>query len=206
MEKTRVLLVDDHTVMRIALASLLGTCGEIEVVGDASDGAGGVAAALKLRPDVIVMDLLMPEVDGAEATGRILQEWPDAKVLVLTTLGTSDVFAKAFECGANGAIMKSADLPELRTAIATIAAGKRYLSPEVEQILSDDPPAPQLSRRQLEILKLAARGYSNTDISSAIGISAPVVNEHLRAAFAKLGAANRTEAVAIAIRRRLFES
>lgn len=204
MRKTKVLLVDDHTVMRMGLVSLLGTCDEIEVVGDACDGESGVRAALELRPDIVVMDVLMDGMDGCEATRRIVAEWPEANVLILTTLGTSDGFARALAEGARGAILKSADLPELREAIAAVAAGKRYLSAEVEQILTDDPPMPHLSGRQLEILRLAARGLSNSDISKILKISTPVVGEHLRAVFAKIGAANRTEAVAVAMRKNLL--
>ncbi len=203
---TRVLLVDDHTVVRMGLVSILGTCGEIAVVGDACDGETGVRMALELRPDVVVMDLLMPDMDGNEAIRRIRAEWPGAKVLVLTTLGTSDGFARSLEAGATGVTLKSADLPELREAIAAVARGERYLSPEVERIMTADPPSPHLSPRQLEILELASRGLSNPDMAKALGISVPVVGEHLRAVLAKLGAANRTEAVAIAMRRHLIEA
>lgn len=205
MKKTRVLLIDDHTIMRMGLISLLKTCKEIDVAGDASDGESGVRMALKLRPDVIVMDTLMPGMDGNEATRKILAKWPEAKVLVLTTLGTSDGFAQALGSGARGAVLKNANLPELRTAIAAVAEGGRYISGEIEQIMSDDPPLPHLSARQLEVLKLVARGFSNTEIAKIIGISAPVVNEHVMAVLAKIGAANRTEAVAIAIHKHLLK-
>ena len=196
--KTRVFLVDDHTIMRNGLVSLLGTCPEIDVIGASGDGDSALKEIVDLKPDVVIMDILMPGMDGIEATRRLVDAWPEAKVMALTTLGTSDAFESVMAAGALGAILKTADLPEMRKAIATVA------SPEVEQIMADDPPLPHMTARQQEILRLAAKGLSNSDISKVVGVSAPVVNEHLRAAFSKLGAANRTEAVAIALRKNLM--
>ena len=200
---TSVLLIDDHAVMRMGLAALLGTCPEIEVVGDAGDGESGIRKALKARPDVVIMDLAMPEMDGAETTRRLLEKMPGAKVLALTTFGTSDGLARILDAGARGAILKSADLAELRKAIADVAAGRRFVSAEIEQIMTDDPPLPTLSPRQGEILDAIARGLSNTEIACQLGISLPMVKEHLSALFQKLNVANRTEAVALALRKRL---
>ena len=204
MQRITVLLVDDHAVMRMGLASLLGTCRELEVIGDAGDGESGIRKALKLHPDVVIMDLLMPEMDGTETTRQLLAKWPEAKVLVLTTLGTSDAFARALDAGARGAILKSADLEELRKAIASVAAGERYVSEEIEQIMTEDPPIAELSARQKQILQAICRGLSNADIARQLGISVPVVKEHLNVLFSKIGAANRTEAVAIALKRQLL--
>lgn len=205
MKRISVLLIDDHAVMRMGLASLLGTCRELEVVGDAGDGEDGIRKALRLRPDVVIMDLLMPEMDGTETTRQLLAKWPRARVLVLTTLGTSDAFARALDAGACGAILKSSDLAELRKAIATVAVGKRYVSEEIEQIMTEDPPIAELSARQTQILQAICRGLSNADIARLLGISVPVVKEHLNVLFSKIGAANRTEAVAIALKRQLLE-
>ena len=202
--KTRVFLVDDHTIMRNGLVSLLGTCPEIDVIGASGDGDSALKEIVDLKPDVVIMDILMPGMDGIEATRRLVDAWPEAKVMALTTLGTSDAFESVMAAGALGAILKTADLPEMRKAIATVASGRRSISPEVEQIMADDPPLPHMTARQQEILRLAAKGLSNSDISKVVGVSAPVVNEHLRAAFSKLGAANRTEAVAIALRKNLM--
>ena len=201
---TSVLLIDDHAVMRMGLAALLGTCPEIEVVGDAGDGESGIHKALKARPDVVIMDLAMPEMDGAETTRRLLEKMPEAKVLALTTFGTSDGLARILDAGARGAILKSADLAELRKAIADVAAGRRFVSAEIEQIMTDDPPLPTLSPRQGEILDAIARGLSNTEIACQLGISLPMVKEHLSALFQKLNVANRAEAVALALRKRLL--
>lgn len=205
MKQTSVLLVDDHAVVRMGLASLLETCSDISVVGDAGDGETALRKALKLRPDVIIMDLMMPETDGIETTRRLLEKWPDAKVLILTTFATSDGISRALETGARGAVLKNSDLKGLLTAIHAVAEEKRYCSAEVEQIMSDDPPVPTLTARQQEILDSIVRGLSNPDIARQLGISLQMVKEHLTTLFAKLGVANRTEAAALALRKHLLK-
>ena len=205
MKTISVLLIDDHDVMRMGLASLLGTCKDISVIGDAGDGESGVRKALKLRPDVIIMDLMMPEMDGAETTKRILEKCPEANVLILTTFSTSDGIKRALDAGAKGAILKSSDLKGLLAAIHAVATGKRHLSAEVEQIMTDDPPIPELSARQREILDSLVRGLSNPDIATQLGISTQMVKDHLTVLLAKLGAANRAQAVAIALRKQLLK-
>lgn len=205
MKQIRVLIVDDHAIMRNGLASLLRTRKEIEVVGDAGDGASGIRKALKLKPDVVIMDLMMPDLDGKEATRQLLQQQPDAKVLIFTTFGTADGIGHALDAGARGAILKNVELTELVSAIKTVAAGGQALSPEIEQILAEDPPVPELSARQNEILGSIVRGLSNEDIARQLGISVPMVKEHVNATFAKLGAANRAEAAGIALRKHLLK-
>ena len=205
MDKVSLLLIDDHTVMRMGLASLLRTCKELTVVGDAGDGESGVRKAMKLKPDVVIMDLIMPRMSGAEATKALLGQWPEAKVLILTTFGTADGLSKALNAGAKGAILKSADLSELRKAIADVAAGQTYISSEIRHIMDEDPPVEVLSPRQGEILQAIARGLNNADIAKLLGISLDMVREHTSALFQKLGAANRTEAVAIALRKHLLK-
>ena len=205
MKPTTILLVDDHAVMRMGLVSLLETCRDVEVIGDTGDGESAIRKALKLRPDVVIMDLMMPEMDGIETTRRLLEKWPEANVLVLTTFATSDGISRALEAGAKGAILKNSDLKGLRAAIHDVAEGKRHCSAEVEQIMTDDPPIPELSLRQLEILNSIVRGLSNPDIARQLGISLPMVKEHLTSLFAKLGVANRTEAVALALRKQLLK-
>ena len=205
MKPITLLLVDDHAVMRMGLASLLETCRDVKVVGDTGDGESAVRMALRLRPDVVVMDLVMPEMDGVETTRRIIAEWPEANVLVLTTFASSDEISHAFESGARGAILKSADLDGLLAAIRDVAAGNRHCSAESEQIMVDDPPVPKLSARQQEILESIVHGLSNPDIARQLGISLPMVKEHLTSLFAKLGVSNRTEAVAVALRKQLLK-
>jgi len=205
MKPTTLLLVDDHAVMRMGLASLLETCKDVEVIGDTGDGESAIKKALKLRPNVVVMDLMMPEMDGIETTRRLLEKWPEANVLVLTTFATSDGISHALDAGAKGAVLKNADLKGLLAAIHDVAEGKRHCSAEIEQIMTDDPPVPELSLRQQEILTSIVRGLSNPDIARQLGISLPMVKEHLSTLFAKLGVANRTEAVALALRKQLLK-
>ena len=205
MTPIRVLIVDDHAILRMGLASLLASKSEIEVVGDASDGPSGIRKALKLKPDVVIMDLMMPGMDGIEATTELLAKAPESKILILTTFGTSNGINNALEAGAMGAVMKNCDFSELADAIRAVASGKRYVAADVERILVADPPVAALSPRQMEILQSIVRGLSNPEIARQLGISVDVVKEHVESLFQKIGAANRTEAVAIAFRKHLLK-
>lgn len=204
-KKIKVLIVDDHAILRMGLASLLNTKDGIEVIGDAEDGKTAIRLTKKLRPDIVIMDLMMPEMDGIETTARLIREIPDARVLILTTFGASDGISNAMKAGAKGAVMKSVSFTDLVAAIRTIADGGEYISDEIKRILASDPPAPSLSPRQQEILESMARGLSNGEIGRQLGISTDMVREHSSELFAKLKAANRTEAVAIALRKRLLK-
>lgn len=201
----RVLIVDDHAILRMGLASLLSTKEGIEVIGDAEDGRTAIKLTHKLHPDVIVMDLMMPEMDGIETTAALKRECPDAKVLILTTFGASDGISNALNAGAKGAVMKSVAFTDLVEAIRTVADGGEYISPDILRILQEDPPTPTLSPRQMEILESMARGLSNTDIAKQLNISVDMVREHATQLFAKIKAANRTEAVVIALRKHLLK-
>lgn len=204
MKNIRVLIADDHAIVRHGLCALLGTERGIEVVGEAKDGNEAVARTKQLAPDVIIMDIVMPRKDGVEATVEIRAAVPSAKIVVLTSFGTSDKISRAIEAGATGALMKTAEDRELLSAIRTVANGGRVISPAVRKLISTDPPAPELTPRQLEILQAMARGLTNKDIAKMFGIRTDGVNEHVLAILAKLGAANRTEAVATAIRKQLI--
>jgi DNA-binding NarL/FixJ family response regulator len=205
MTPTRILIVDDHAILRMGLASLLSSKKDIEVVGDATNGPEGIRRAIELKPDVVVMDLMMPGMGGAEATARLLEKAPDAKVLIITTFDTSDGIDRALKAGARGAIMKNCDFEELVDALRTVASGGSYIAPDVKRLFSNDPPAITLSPRQREMLQSIARGLSNPEIAKQFGISIYVVKEHIAALFAKIGAANRSEAVAIAMRKNLLK-
>ena len=204
MKNIRVLIADDHAIVRHGLCALLGTERGIEVVGEAKDGNEAVARTKQLAPDVVIMDIVMPRKDGVEATEEIRAAVPSAKIVVLTSFGTSDKISRAIEAGATGALMKTAEDRELISAIRTVANGGRVISPAVRKLISTDPPAPEVTSRQLEILQAMARGLTNKDIAKMFGIRTDGVNEHVLAILAKLGAANRTEAVATAIRKQLI--
>ena len=195
------MLVDDHVIVRRGLASLLATCPDFEIVGESGDGETALKLVGKLKPDLVIMDLLMPRMDGVETTRRLHAEHPGVQVLILTTSSSSDGIANALKAGANGAVLKTAEFDELRLAIQRVAGGKRHVSDEIAQIMAEDPPMPELTPRQREILDLITRGFSNPDIAKQLGISVQMVKEHITAILVKIGAANRTEAAAIALRK-----
>ena len=201
----RVLIADDHTIVRLGLLTLLGAEKDIEVVGEAKNGEMAVKEALRLRPDVVIMDLMMPKMDGAEATAVLHERLPETKVIILTTFGSSDGIAHAIESGAAGALMKTADDAALISTIRSVAGGKTVISPDIKRLLAEDPPIPVLTTRQAEVLQSMMRGLTNRDIAKQLGIRQDGVNEHVAAILAKIGAANRTEAVAIALRKHLLK-
>ena len=203
--KIKVLIADDHTIVRAGLAALLGTEKDLEIVGQAKNGIEAVQETARLHPDVVIMDLMMPKKDGVEATAEIVAKSPNSKVILLTTFGTSDGIAHALRNGAKGAILKNADNAQLATAIRKVAKGGEYISADIRQQLSVDPPIPELTPRQKDILASLIRGLTDRDIARQLGIRQDGVNEHVRAILQKLGAANRTEAVSIALRKYLLK-
>ena len=205
MKPIKLLLVDDHAVVRMGLASLLGTRREFTVVGEASDGETAIRKTLSLKPDVVVMDLVMPDMDGVETTRQIHTKMPETNILILTSYGSANGISHALEVGAIGAILKNISFPDMVNAIISASMGKRVLSPEIEQLLTNEPSIPPLSSRQEEVLNSVTQGLSNEQIAALLNISLPVVKEHIRALFTKLGASSRAEAVAIALRKHLLK-
>ena len=200
-----VLLADDHAIVRMGILSLLETEDGIAVVGQAEDGAEAVTRAQELEPDVVVMDLMMPVKDGAAATAEIRASLPGTKVVLLTTFGTSDGIAHALENGASGAVLKSSAESELPAAIRAVAADGTYVSDEIRRQLKSSPPIPKLTARQEEILASMVGGRTSKEIAMRLGIGVNSVNEHIEAIIRKIGASNRTEAVAIALRKQLLK-
>lgn len=199
------MLVDDHAVVRAGLAAILNYEDDIEVVGQSADGLQAVRSAKELMPDVIIMDLVMPGLSGIEATARIAAEIPDAKVIVLTSYGSSDDIDKVLRVGALGAVTKTASNDFLVQAIRMVSEGRKVISPELAQLLKTDPPVPELTQRQLDILQSVTCGFTNQEIARQFGISANGVKRHLEGIFSKLGASTRSEAVAIALRKQLLK-
>lgn len=204
MKKITILIADDHKIVRMGLKSLFAAEKDLSVVGEAEDGEQAVKKALELRPDIVIMDLVMPRKDGVSATRELHEQLPETNVVVLTSYSTSDTIAAALQAGARGAVMKSADDNDLLSAIRTVAAGETFVSTEVKGLLAVDPPAPTLSKRQLEVLQALVKGFNNTEIADQLGISRTVVKDHVETLLSKLGAANRTELTAIAIRKNLL--
>lgn len=200
----RVLICDDHPVVRAGLRGMIQSQPDLEIVADASDGAVAVALADRLRPDVVLMDLRMPGMDGVTATANIKAEHPDIHVLILTTYDTDADILRALEKGATGFLMKDEREDRLFDAIREAARGKSPLAPGVASRLVErlrGDAESHVSEREIEILRLVAQGYSNREIARELLISDSTVKAHMLHIFDKLGVTDRTAAVTTALRR-----
>lgn len=206
MKKIRVMIVDDHSVVRVGLSAIINLERDMAVCGEAESGTDAVELAGRLAPDVVVMDLVMPDMDGADATAALMQAAPGSKVLILTTFGTSAEIRRAMDAGAVGAVTKDISNSSLADAIRDTANGIPHFSPEIRQTMDELADAPVLSGRQMELLASIARGLSNDDLVVQLGISKTRVKQLLAEVYARLGAANRAEAVAIALKRRIISA
>jgi two-component system, NarL family, response regulator LiaR len=202
------MIVDDHAVVRSGLSAFLLAFDDLEFVGDAAGGAEAVGRCAALQPDVVLMDLVMPEVDGAEATRRIKQACPQVQVIALTSYKEDDLVQGALKAGALSYLLKNVSADELADAIRAAHAGRSTLAPEAAEVLikaaTEEPVAEcELTTRELEILKLMVAGESNPDIAARVFLSRSTVKFHVSNILMKLGAGSRTEAVAIALQRGL---
>ncbi len=204
--KIKILIADDHAVVRLGLAALFSTQKDMEVVAKAKNGEEAVELAVKTRPDVIIMDFVMPRMDGAEAMAKIKELVPSAKVVMLTSFGSYEGVARAIRAGAAGAITKTTEDEQIVPIIRRVAAGETVVSPEIKKQLAESPAIPALSERQTQILAALTRGLSNPDIAKMLDTSPENVRDHLKIVFAKIGAANRAEAVSIALRKHLLDA
>ncbi len=200
----RVLIVDDHSVVREGLRMFLGRDSELAVVGEAVDGQEAIERARELHPDVVLMDLLMPGMDGIAATAAIRHELPDTEVIALTSVLESALVVRAVKAGAIGYLLKDTQAAELRRAIKAAAAGQVQLATKaaatlLREIQSSVPPEP-LTERETEVLRLLAQGHANKDIARRLHIAEDTAKTHVRHILAKLGVQSRTQAVLIALR------
>ena len=200
----RVLLVDDHSIVRTGLRYFLAGTEDITVVGEASNGAEALACVAELQPDVVLMDLVMPGMDGITATQQLRQNFPQVRVLALTSFSSGDMVQRALEAGAVSYLMKDVQGRELVSAIRATYSGRSVLTPEAAEALvtafSHAPkPGADLSARELEVLGLLTLGLSNGHIAMRLDISRNTVRHHVQNILGKLGVVNRTEAVALAL-------
>lgn len=206
MESIRVFVVDDHPMIRHGLAAMLRAEPGMLWVGDAADGADAVRLAPALRPDVVLMDLVMPRLDGVAAIAALRPLLPHCRFVILTSLLEPAEVKRAIEAGASGYLLKNASSQELVTVIQAAHRGQRVLAPEVTDALAAQQkaaPGSDLTQRERELLALMARGHSNQEISTQLAIAMPTVKFHVTNILAKLHADNRTEAVLIALRHKL---
>jgi DNA-binding NarL/FixJ family response regulator len=201
----RILCVDDHPLLREGISALMEDQGDLTIVGSATNGREAVDMFARLRPDLTLMDLRMPGMDGIRAITLIRDQFPDARIIVLTTYPGDVQMLGALKAGAMGYLLKSSLGTELLDAIRTVHAGKRYIPPEVAVELGRHAADEALTVREIEVLRCAAGGHSNKQIARELGISEATVKAHIRSLLPKLDASDRTHAVTIALKRGIFD-
>ena len=205
----RVLLVDDHAVVRSGLAAVLASLEDMQLAGEAGNGQDAIRFCERVKPDVILMDLVMPVMDGVAATRTIHERWPDIKIITLTSFGDKDLVEGVLKAGAISYLIKSISALELADAIRGAMAGKSSLSPEAAQVLMQNLKEPSstftLTEREHEILALMVSGLGNNEIAERLIVSRSTVKFHVSNILSKLGVTSRTEAVALALRNKLVK-
>jgi NarL family two-component system response regulator LiaR len=208
--RIRVLIVDDHQVVRTGLKTFFDLLPDIEVVGEAADGSEGVAMARRLEPDVVLMDLLMPNMDGITAIGRIKAERPETEIVTMTSFIEEEKVTSALEAGASGYVLKDAEADEVATAVRAAFAGEVHLDPAVARLLAQrmrnrtlpaESLAEPLTEREEDVIRLLGQGMSNKEIGAALFVSETTIKYHLKNIYSKLGASDRTEAALVATQR-----
>ena len=206
MSKIRLLLADDHMLMRMGISTLVSTAKDMTVVGEARNGREAVELAGSLSPDGVIMDLMMPEMSGGEATKAIHEAHPGIKIVILTTYGTSAELATAVTNGAVGVLLKDKVEMDLLNTIRFVVEGNQVIPTRLLAQIEEDRAMGKLTDRQMEILASVAEGQSNADIALQFGLSEITVKKHLSAIFERLGVANRSEAVALAFRKQMLKA
>jgi NarL family two-component system response regulator LiaR len=211
----RVLIVDDHAVVRTGLKVFLDLQPDMEVVGEAADGSEGVAMARRLEPDVVLMDLLMPNMDGVTAIGRIKAERPETEIVTMTSFIEEEKVTSALEAGASGYVLKDAEAEEVATAVRAAHAGEVHLDPAVARLLAQrmrdrkspkDELAEPLTEREKDVLRLLGQGMSNKEIGSALFITERTARTYVSNILGKLGLASRTQAALYAVEHKLVDA
>jgi DNA-binding NarL/FixJ family response regulator len=200
-DQIRILVVDDHFIVRMGLIGLVSTEPDMHVVGEAADGAQAVELFVQLNPDLVLMDLRMPVKDGIQATAEIRQRFPSARVLMLSTFDGDEDIYKALQAGAQGYVLKNSTGELLIPALRAVAAGQRWIPRDVAQRLALRKCFEELTARELEVLEQIAGGLANKEIADVLQISEHTVKGHLKSILGKLRVADRTEAVTAAIQR-----
>ncbi|MBW4540205.1 MAG: response regulator transcription factor [Myxacorys chilensis ATA2-1-KO14] len=201
LSSIRVLVVDDHPVVRQGLIGMLEEAPDIVIVGQGRNGHEAIAVFQQQQPDVTLMDLRMPEMGGVQAITVICNEFPNARIIVLTTYDSDEEIYQGLRAGAKGYLLKDSEPEELLTAIRTVTRGQQYIPPKVAAKLVQRITAPELSDRELEVLQLVGQGMSNQEISTALNISESTVKTHINRILSKLDVKDRTQAAIIALKR-----
>jgi len=203
--KIRILVVDDHFVVRMGLISLVNTEPDMEVVGEAADGAEAVIKFAQLNPDLVLMDLRMPGMDGIRATTEIRTKHPEARVLMLTTYDGDTDIHRAVQAGAQGYVLKNSTGDKLIPALRAVAAGQKWIPKEIASRLAARNLFEHLTPRELQVLQEMAKGLANKEIGDVLKITEHTVKDHLKNILGKLRVADRTEAVTVAIQRGIIQ-
>lgn len=206
--KIKIMIADDHNVVRSGLGAFLQVFDDFELVGEASNGREAVSVCAAVQPDVVLMDLVMPEMDGAQATKQIREQFPGTQVIVLTSFKEDNLVESAIEAGAIGYLLKNATADELADAIRAANIGRPTLAPEATQVLIKATGRKnshdfELTSREKEVLKMLTEGRSNPEIAKLLFLSKSTVKFHVSSILSKLGASSRTEAVAVAMQKKL---
>ena len=196
---TKILFADDHQIVREGLIRLIGREDDLEIVSEAENGLEAVRLAAECAPDLVILDLRMPVMDGATAAAKILAANPSAKILLLTSFATATEVKLALEAGVLGAVVKDSPSETIIKAIRATVRGEKFVSPEIAMVINEQQLVPSLSERQKDILRLVAKGFNNDEIAKLIGITRHGVKAHLSIAFERLGASSRAEAATTAL-------
>lgn len=206
ISRIRILLVDDHAILREGLAALLSSMEGLEVVGQTGDGASAITLYRDLQPDVVICDLRMHPMDGTEVTTTIRSEFPNARIILLTTYDTDEEVFRGLRAGASSYLLKDVEPAQLVETVQAVYAGRKAIDPAIAAKLAEHVASDVLTPRQLEVLRSLSEGRSNMEIASTLYISEGTVKAHIKAILQKLGARDRTQAVTIGIKRGLIRA